>query len=75
MSLEEASRENIEHILQTITSKLTMVNQSAMEAGDFSTDHYEDLLDLYHMVRKKDQFSIREMEEIVSELGRLRKNE
>ncbi|GAB7389049.1 NAD(P)/FAD-dependent oxidoreductase [Bacillaceae bacterium] len=72
MSLEKASRENIETILDTLKAKLGMVNTAVLRAEDFALENYEELLDIYRMVNKKERFSIREIEAIVTELGRLR---
>ncbi|HJV44915.1 MAG TPA: DUF1128 domain-containing protein [Bacillota bacterium] len=73
MNLENPSRENIAFILNELQKKLTMANASVLNPDSFGFEAYEDLLDLYQMIIKKERISISEMEAIVSELGQLRK--
>lgn len=71
--LQHASRENIEFIIESIKSRLKVVNAGAISAESFDTDEYEDLLDVYEYVNKKDHFSTNELDSIIGELGQLRK--
>jgi uncharacterized protein YfkK (UPF0435 family) len=71
--LEKTSRENIEHIIEYIKKKLKVVNTAAISAKSFDTDQYEDLLDLYDYLNKKEAFTMNETESIISELGKMRK--
>jgi uncharacterized protein YfkK (UPF0435 family) len=71
--LEHTSRENIELIIEYIKKKLQVVNTAAISAKSFDTDQYEDLLDLYDYLNKKERFTIGEMESIIAELGKMRK--
>lgn len=71
--LREQSRENIEYIIEYMKKRLQMVNTAAISSESFDTDQYEDLLDLYDFLNKKDHFTLKETETIVSELGQLRK--
>jgi uncharacterized protein YfkK (UPF0435 family) len=73
MNLENPSRENIVYIVDQLKKKLTMANISVIQPDFFGLETYDDLLDLYNMIRKKERISISEMEAIVSELGTLRK--
>lgn len=73
MSLDVPSKENMIFILDELKKKLTMANTSVMNPDAFDMDVYEDLLDLYQMVTRKERISISEMEAIVSELGSMRK--
>ncbi|RXT05833.1 DUF1128 domain-containing protein [Ammoniphilus sp. CFH 90114] len=73
MNLANPSRENMVHMLNELQKKLTMANTSVMNPDAFELDIYEDLLDLFEMVMRKERFSISEMEAIVSELGSMRK--
>lgn len=73
MNLSTPSKENVEYMIEQIKEKLRMVNADAMKSEHFTEEHYEDLLDLYEMVMKRDSFSPSEMQAIVSELGSLRK--
>ncbi len=72
MDLSEKSRVNIEYMINQIKDKLQLVNASALRAESFNTEQYEDLRDIYEMVKQKETFSVRELDAIVTELGRLR---
>lgn len=66
------SNESVQYMVNEIKTKLRMATGAAIKPSHFDTRHYEDIKDIYDMVRIKDRFSISEMEAIVSELGRLR---
>ncbi|WP_100330373.1 DUF1128 domain-containing protein [Bacillus xiapuensis] len=73
MDLSVKSPENIEYMIDQITSKLRMVNVGAVKAEHFNESSYEDLKDLYEMVKRKSNFSPSEMQAIAEELGNLKK--
>ena len=73
MNLTENTPENIEYMIEAIKDKLRIANASAVKATHFDESKYEDLKDIYDMVMSRSQFSISEMEAIVTELGSLRK--
>ncbi len=73
MNLTQPSQENVEYMIEQIKEKLRMVNVDAMKAEHFDDSHYEDLLYLYNMVMKRQNFSPSEMQAIAQELGSLRK--
>ncbi len=74
MDLSNGSTGNIEFMIEEIKKKkLRMATGAALKASNFDEEKYEDLRDLYEMVRDKSSFSISEMEAITTELGRLRK--
>ena len=73
MNLETPSKENIIFILDELKKRLTMANTSVMNPDSFELNVYEDLLDLYQLVTRKEKVSISEMEAIVKELGKMRK--
>ena len=73
MDLSEQSPENVKYMIEEIKSKLRMVNVDAMKAEHFNESHYEDLVYLYEMVKKRETFSTNEMQAIAEELGSLRK--
>lgn len=75
MDLNVQSRENIEFMLEEIKNKLQIVNAAALNSKSFYTDDYTELRDIYEMVRSKPSFSVSELDAIISELGRLRKQE
>ncbi|AJY75673.1 DUF1128 domain-containing protein [Paenibacillus beijingensis] len=71
-NLNEPTRQNIELMIETIKTRLKMATAAAMQASHFSIDNYEDIKDLYDVVTSKSNFSISEVEALVSELGKLR---
>jgi uncharacterized protein YfkK (UPF0435 family) len=73
MDLTENSLENADYILDQIKTKLRMASGAALSAKQFNLDLYEDLMDIYDLVKSKPYFSVSEMDAIVLELGRLRK--
>lgn len=73
VDLEHTSRENIEFIVEYIKKKLQVVNTAAISAKSFNTDQYEDLLDLYDFLAKKERYTMSEIESVIDELGKLRK--
>lgn len=73
MDLSKQSPENVDFMIEEIKMKLRMVNVDAMKAEHFNTSEYEDLREIYEMVKNRDNFSPNEMQAIASELGSLRK--
>ncbi|HEY9576428.1 MAG TPA: DUF1128 domain-containing protein [Pseudobacillus sp.] len=73
MDLSVKSPENIEYMLEQITTKLRMVNVGAIKPDHFNDSSYEDLKEIYELVNRKNNFSPSEMQAIVEELGNLRK--
>ncbi|MHA0857866.1 DUF1128 domain-containing protein [Paenibacillus sp. CMAA1364] len=73
MNLSEKTPENIEFMIDKIKTKLRMASGAAMQSSAFSVDQYEDIQDVYDLVMKKQNLSISEVESLVSELGRLRR--
>ncbi|MFY4776416.1 DUF1128 domain-containing protein [Metabacillus sp. RGM 3146] len=73
MNLTEKSPENIEYMIDGIKEKLKVVNIGAIKSTHFNEEMYEELKDIYDFVMKKDNFSPRDMQAIVEELGSLKK--
>ncbi|MFC3211047.1 MULTISPECIES: DUF1128 domain-containing protein [Caryophanaceae] len=73
MDLSKQSPENVNYMIEEIKAKLRMVNVDAMKAEHFNASQYEDLRDLYEMVKKRDNITPNEMQAIAQELGSLRK--
>ncbi|MCD8510833.1 MAG: DUF1128 domain-containing protein [Bacillus sp. (in: Bacteria)] len=72
MSTQEKTRENLTTMIEEIKTKLRIVNAGAMKAEHYSLDRFDDVEELHTMVMKKSNFSVSEMDAIVSELGSLR---
>jgi uncharacterized protein YfkK (UPF0435 family) len=73
LDLSKKSAENIQYMVNQITTKLRMVNTGAISPEHFSTSSYDDLKDVYELVARKQSFSPSEMQAIAEELGNLRK--
>lgn len=73
MDLSQKSPENINFMIEEIKTKLRMVNVDAMKAEHFNDSQYEDLRDLYEMVKSRDSITPNEMTAIAEELASLRK--
>lgn len=72
VDLEQATADNMVFMIEAIKSKLKMATAAAMQASSFNLNNYEDIKDIYEVVSSKENFSISEVEALVSELGRLR---
>ncbi|WP_438349114.1 DUF1128 domain-containing protein [Paenibacillus sp. FA6] len=73
MDLSKKTPENIELMIEEIKTKLRMASGAAMQASAFSVEQYEDIQDIHDLVMKKNNLSISEVESLVTELGRLRR--
>ena len=73
MDLSQKTTEGVTYMVEAIKGKLKVMNFGAIKPDHFDENMYEELQDIYTMVMKKDNFSVREMEAIAEELGRLRK--
>jgi uncharacterized protein YfkK (UPF0435 family) len=73
--LETATRENLEHIVNKIKDSLKIVNAAIITADDFKLEQYEELLDIYRMIEKKQgQLTMMEIEGVLDELRDLKQN-
>ncbi|TCS95950.1 DUF1128 domain-containing protein [Hazenella coriacea] len=74
MNLENVSQENLIFIVNEIKSNLKVVNAAIFNHEDFHLSQYEELLEIYFLVKKKKgQLSMYEVEGVLEELGSLRK--
>lgn len=64
--------EQVQQMIEHIKVKLKMATGAALKSEHFTAEHYDDVKDIYDLVLSKDNYSINEMEAIVSELGKLR---
>ncbi|KAA9002117.1 DUF1128 family protein [Paenibacillus spiritus] len=74
MDLSKPSQKGVEFMIESIKSSLKMATAAAMQASAFSVEQYEDIRDIYEVATGSDRLSIAQVEALVSELGRLRKN-
>ncbi|MFC4319918.1 DUF1128 domain-containing protein [Litchfieldia salsa] len=73
MDLTQKSVENVEYMIEEIKEKLKVLNLGAIKPSHFDEEMYEELFEIYEMVKKKNSFSPNEMQALVEELGSLRK--
>lgn len=73
MNLETPSQENVNFMLTEITTKLKMVNVGVFENLELDSVDYNALVDIYHLIKRKSNFSPREMQLFAEELRRIRK--
>ena len=52
-ALSEASAENVEYIIEWIKKKVNIVNRAVINSQHIDLAHYDTLLDLYDLLRKK----------------------
>lgn len=71
--LSRPSEANLAFIIEEIKKKLKMAAVSAIKPGHFDMEQYEDIYEIYDVIMGKSNFSISEMEALVTELGKLRK--
>ncbi|EAF7004483.1 DUF1128 domain-containing protein [Listeria monocytogenes] len=73
MNLETPSQENLNFMLTEITTKLKMVNVGVFENMELDSVDYNALIDIYQLIKRKSNFSPREMQLFAEELRRIRK--
>ncbi|EAG6982781.1 DUF1128 domain-containing protein [Listeria monocytogenes] len=73
MNLETPSQENLNFMLNEITTKLKMVNVGVFENLELDSVDYNALIDIYQLIKRKSNFSPREMQLFAEELRRIRK--
>ncbi|HDU6553873.1 TPA: DUF1128 domain-containing protein [Listeria monocytogenes] len=73
MNLETPSQENLNFMLTEITTKLKMVNVGVFENLELDSVDYNALIDIYQLIKRKSNFSPREMQSFAEELRRIRK--
>ncbi|ECB9787648.1 DUF1128 domain-containing protein [Listeria monocytogenes] len=73
MNLETPSQENLNFMLTEITTKLKMVNVGVFENLELDSVDYNALIDIYQLIKRKSNFSPREMQLFAEELRQIRK--
>ncbi|EAG5426256.1 DUF1128 domain-containing protein [Listeria monocytogenes] len=73
MNLETPSQENLNFMLTEIITKLKMVNVGVFENLELDSVDYNALIDIYQLIKRKSNFSPREMQLFAEELRRIRK--
>lgn len=73
-ALSEASAENVEYIIEWIKKKVNIVNRAVINSQHIDLAHYDTLLDLYDLLRKKERLTMSELDAVLDELAQMRKN-
>jgi uncharacterized protein YfkK (UPF0435 family) len=73
LDLSQKTVENIEFMVNEISQKLKVLNVGVLKSSHFSEEAYEELRDIYMLVKNKTNFSISEMQAIAEELGNIKK--
>ncbi|MBM7662630.1 uncharacterized protein YfkK (UPF0435 family) [Bacillus mesophilus] len=73
MDLNQKTEENIEFMVNEIMQKLKVLNMGVLKSSHFNEEAYEELKDIYMLVKSKPTFSISEIQAIVEELGNIKK--
>lgn len=72
VSHEDPKREELSRMIEEIKRKLQIVNGAAIKPESFSLNKYDEIEEIYEMVISKSNFSVSEMDAIVSELGQMK---
>ncbi|UOQ43082.1 DUF1128 domain-containing protein [Halobacillus salinarum] len=73
MSLEEATTDNLEVLINDMADKLQVVNRSIMDPEDYDLSKYDEIKSLHDVIQMKGQLSVSEIQAFVQELGQYRK--
>jgi uncharacterized protein YfkK (UPF0435 family) len=73
VDLTKQSPENVDFMIEKIKEKLNVMNLGAIKSSHFDGEMYEELVEIYEMIMKKNNFSPNELQAIAEELGNLRK--
>ncbi|MBR7552852.1 DUF1128 domain-containing protein [Allobacillus sp. GCM10007491] len=74
MNLNEPTEENLEFIINDLSEELQIINRSVVKPENFDLANYQEIKDLYDMVKAKRQVSVSEIHAIIDELKKYRKN-
>ncbi|GEN44886.1 DUF1128 domain-containing protein [Alkalibacillus haloalkaliphilus] len=73
MNLNEPTYENLEYIIEELAKQLQVLNASILKPEDYDLDHYHDIKDIYDMLSAQGQVSVAEINAIITELKKYRK--
>lgn len=73
MDNQTPSEKNLHSLVEKIKQKLKLVNDSLIKPEDFTLQAYDDLLELHNMINSKQQLTMMEIEGVLDELKRLKK--
>jgi uncharacterized protein YfkK (UPF0435 family) len=72
-NLNEATKENLEVLINEMANLLQVVNRSIMDPEDYDLDKYDELKSLYDLLKLKGQLSVAETQAFIEELAAIRK--
>lgn len=67
------NKESLVSLLDTLQSKLNVVNDGLFNPEDFDPEKIDELQALVHFIQSRDHLSLQENEAVISELRALRK--
>lgn len=74
MDRHTTSPENLIWVVDEIKSSLKLVNAALISPDDFHLSHFQDLLEIYQLIQKKQgQLTMMEIEGILEELRDMKK--
>lgn len=73
MNLNQASKENLEVILNEMKDRLGVANHSLFDVEDYDLDKYDDIKFLYDHIVKSGSLSPQETDAFIIELKNVRK--
>lgn len=74
MDRHTPSQENLIWVVNEIKSSLKLVNAALITPDDFRLSHFQDLLEIYQLIQKKQgQLTMMEIEGILEELRDMKK--
>ncbi|UOQ85540.1 DUF1128 domain-containing protein [Gracilibacillus salinarum] len=73
MHLEEKTEENLAYIIQEMGRMLQVVNDSIMNPDDYDMKHYDELKELYDLLKQKGGLTVAETQAFITELRQYRK--
>ncbi|UOQ47907.1 DUF1128 domain-containing protein [Gracilibacillus caseinilyticus] len=73
MHLEEKTEANLTYIIQEMGKMLQVVNESIMNPDDYDMEHYDELKELYDLLKMKGSLTVAETQAFIAELRQYRK--
>lgn len=73
MNLNQATKENLEFILDELKARLGVVNHSLFDVEDYDLNKYDDIKFLYEHIVKMGNLSPKETDAFIHELKDVRK--
>ncbi|QQK80559.1 DUF1128 domain-containing protein [Salicibibacter cibi] len=72
MNLNEATEENLTYIFDKLQEHLNVVNAAVLDPKGYDLRYYDDIKEIYEHVDGSSNLSVKEMDALISELGRIK---